>query len=254
MALRGRWRNSRIFLLKQVNGTTIYLRDVASVSDGFQVQTNVVRQDGHRGVLLSVLKNGNASTLDVVKGIRTLLPRVASTVPPELKMTPLSDQSFSCVELLKESFAGDHCRGPHGDHDSCLPRKLAIYPDYCSLYSAFNSYFGDCAQSDGRDDQYDDFGVDWRWRSVFSWMTQPLRSRISSAFWKRAFPLREAILEGAAQISVPALVSTLCICIVFLPMFFLGGVARYLFVPLAEAVGFCHARQLCSGVVLWSQP
>ena len=79
--------------LKQVNGTTIYLHDVASVSDGFQVQTNIVRQDGHRGVLISIVKNGNASTLDVVSGIRKLLPRVASTLPPELKMTPLSDQS-----------------------------------------------------------------------------------------------------------------------------------------------------------------
>jgi hypothetical protein len=80
--------------LKQVNGTTIYLRDVASVSDGFQVQTNVVRQDGRRGVVVSILKNGNASTLDVVKGIRAMLPRVASTVPPGLKMSPLSDQSI----------------------------------------------------------------------------------------------------------------------------------------------------------------
>src|SRR6185369_13707061 len=79
--------------LKQVNGTTIYLRDVASVSDGFQVQTNVVRQDGHRCVLISILKNGNSSTLDVVKGIRGILPRVATTLPPQVKMTPLSDQS-----------------------------------------------------------------------------------------------------------------------------------------------------------------
>jgi multidrug efflux pump subunit AcrB len=79
--------------LKQVNGTTIYLRDVVSVSDGFQVQTNIVRADGRRGVLISVLKSGNSSTLDVVKGIRGILPRVASTVPPQLKMTPLSDQS-----------------------------------------------------------------------------------------------------------------------------------------------------------------
>src|SRR5579863_10319422 len=80
--------------IRQVNGTTIYLRDVSAVSDGFQVQTNIVRQDGHRGVLVSVLKSGNASTLDVVKGIRSMLPRVASTVPPQLKMTPLSDQSI----------------------------------------------------------------------------------------------------------------------------------------------------------------
>ena len=76
-----------------MNGTTIYLHDVASFSDGFQVQTNVVRQDGHRGVLISIVKNGNSSTLDVVRGIRKQLPHVASTLPPELKITPLSDQS-----------------------------------------------------------------------------------------------------------------------------------------------------------------
>jgi multidrug efflux pump subunit AcrB len=79
--------------VKQVGNTTIYLRDIATVSDGFQVQTNVVRQDGRHGVLISILKAGNASTLDVVKGIRNLLPRAASTAPPELRMVPLSDQS-----------------------------------------------------------------------------------------------------------------------------------------------------------------
>ena len=91
--------------LKQVNGTTIYLHDVASVSDGFQVQTNIVRQDGHRGVLISILKNGNASTFDVVKGVRAMLPRIASTVPPNLKMTPLSDQSFFVRAAVQGSSA-----------------------------------------------------------------------------------------------------------------------------------------------------
>ena len=79
--------------LKEVNGTTIYLHDVASVSDGFAVQTNIVRQDGRRGVLISILKNGNASTLDVVSGVRKLLPRVLSTVNPNIRLTPLADQS-----------------------------------------------------------------------------------------------------------------------------------------------------------------
>ena len=79
--------------IKQVNGTTIYLRDVAAVNDGFQVQTNIVRQDGRRGVLISILKNGNSSTLDVVSGIRKSLPRVESTLPPALRIVPLSDQS-----------------------------------------------------------------------------------------------------------------------------------------------------------------
>ena len=80
--------------IKQVGGTTIYLRDVATASDGFALQTNVVRQDGHRGVLMSILKAGNASTLSVVSGVKSLLPRVASIVPPTLKMTPLADQSI----------------------------------------------------------------------------------------------------------------------------------------------------------------
>jgi cytochrome c oxidase subunit 2 len=79
--------------IKQVDGAMIYMRDVATVSDGFQVQTNIVRQDGHRGVLVSVLKAGNASTLNVVKGMRAMLPGIATIVPPQLRMVPLSDQS-----------------------------------------------------------------------------------------------------------------------------------------------------------------
>src|ERR1700742_3826655 len=79
--------------IKQVNGAIVYLRDVATVSNGFAFQTNIVRQDGHRGVLISVLKAGNASTLSVVSGIRGVLPRVATLVPPQLKITPLADQS-----------------------------------------------------------------------------------------------------------------------------------------------------------------
>jgi multidrug efflux pump subunit AcrB len=77
-----------------VGSTTIYLRDVATVSDGFAPQTNVVREDGRRGVLMSILKAGNASTLSVVSRVQKLLPRVATIVPPELKMTPLADQSI----------------------------------------------------------------------------------------------------------------------------------------------------------------
>jgi multidrug efflux pump subunit AcrB len=80
--------------IKQTPGTTIYLRDLSSVSDSFQVQTNIVRQDGHRGVPVTVPKSGNASTLDVVKGICELLPRVASIAPPSLRMVPLADQSI----------------------------------------------------------------------------------------------------------------------------------------------------------------
>src|SRR6266849_6228346 len=80
--------------IKVVGNSTMYLRDVANVRDGFAPQTNIVRQDGRRGALVSVLKAGNASTLDVVRGIRGLLPRVAQTLPPELKILPLADQSI----------------------------------------------------------------------------------------------------------------------------------------------------------------
>jgi multidrug efflux pump subunit AcrB len=79
--------------IKEVSNSTIYLRDVANVRDGFAPQTNIARQDGNRGVLLSILKAGNASTLDVVKGVRDLLPRVEQTLPPELRIRPLADQS-----------------------------------------------------------------------------------------------------------------------------------------------------------------
>ena len=91
--------------IKQLGGTTIYLRDVATVSDGFALQTNVVRQDGHRGVLMSILKAGNASTLSVVGGVKSLLPRVASIVPPSLKMTPLADQSIFVRSAVSGLFA-----------------------------------------------------------------------------------------------------------------------------------------------------
>ena len=80
--------------VKVVGNSTIYLRDVANIRDGFAPQTNIVRQDGHRGALVSILKAGNASTIDVVKGIRDLLPRVAQTLPPELRIVPLADQSI----------------------------------------------------------------------------------------------------------------------------------------------------------------
>ncbi len=93
--------------LRQVNGTTIYMHDIGTVSDGSIPQTNIVRQDGHRGVLLVVLKSGNASTLSVVSGIRSILPRVKATLPPELQIKPIGDQSIfvraSIVGVVREA-------------------------------------------------------------------------------------------------------------------------------------------------------
>jgi CzcA family heavy metal efflux pump len=224
--------------IKQVNGTTIYLRDVASVSDGFQVQTNVVRQDGHRGVLVSILKSGNASTLDVVKGIRGILPRVASTVPPQLKMTPLSDQSIfvrAAVQgVVREAIIAAALTAVMilvflGSWRSTLIIAISI-PLSILTSIIILGLIGETINTMTLGGLALAVGI------LVDDATVTIEN--IERFLEQGYALREAILEGASQISVPALVSTLCICIVFLPMFFLGGVARFLFVPLAEAVVF----------------
>jgi CzcA family heavy metal efflux pump len=224
--------------LKQVNGTTIYLRDVASVSDGFQVQTNVVRLDGRRGVLISILKSGNASTLSVVKGIRAILPRVASTVPPQLKMTPLSDQSIfvrAAVQgVIREAIIAAGLTAVMilvflGSWRSTLIIAISI-PLSILTSVIILGLIGETINTMTLGGLALAVGI------LVDDATVTIEN--IERFLEEGYLLREAILEGASQISVPALVSTLCICIVFLPMFFLGGVARYLFVPLAEAVVF----------------
>jgi CzcA family heavy metal efflux pump len=224
--------------IKQVDGTTIYLRDVASVSDGFQVQTNIVRQDGRRGVLVSILKSGNASTLDVVKGIRGILPRVASTVPSQLKMTPLSDQSIfvrAAVQgVVREAIIAAALTAVMilvflGSWRSTLIIAISI-PLSILTSIIILGLIGETINTMTLGGLALAVGI------LVDDATVTIEN--IERFLEQGYPLREAILEGASQISVPALVSTLCICIVFLPMFFLGGVARFLFVPLAEAVVF----------------
>jgi len=224
--------------LKQVNGTTIYLRDVASVSDGFQVQTNVVRQDGRRGVLVSVLKNGGASTLDVVSGIRGLLPRVKLTLPPELNLTPLGDQSVfvrAAVEgVIREAIIAAVLTAIMilvflGSWRSTIIIAISIPLSILTSVIVL-SLIGETINTMTLGGLALAVGI------LVDDATVTIEN--IERFLEDGYSLREAILEGAAQISVPALVSTLCICIVFLPMFFLSGVARFLFVPLAEAVVF----------------
>jgi CzcA family heavy metal efflux pump len=224
--------------VRQVNGTTVYLRDVSSVSDGFQVQTNVVRQDGHRGVLVSILKSGNASTLDVVKGIRSILPRVASTVPPQLKMTPLSDQSFfvrAAVQgVIREAIIAAGLTAIMiliflGSWRSTLIIAISIPLSILTSLIVLG-LIGETINTMTLGGLALAVGI------LVDDATVTIEN--IERFLEQGHPLHEAIIEGASQISVPALVSTLCICIVFLPMFFLGGVARFLFVPLAEAVVF----------------
>jgi CzcA family heavy metal efflux pump len=222
----------------EVNGAIVYLRDVATVSNGASFQTNVVRQDGRRGVLISILKAGNASTLSVVQGIRDLLPRVAQTVPPELKMTPLSDQSVfvrSAVSgVIREAVIAAALTGLMillflGSWRSTLIIAVSIPLSILTSVIVL-SMIGETINTMTLGGLALAVGI------LVDDATVTIEN--IERFLENGYELREAILDGAAQIAVPALVSTLCICIVFLPMFFLTGVSRYLFVPLAEAVMF----------------
>jgi multidrug efflux pump subunit AcrB len=224
--------------IKVVRNAVIYLRDVATVSDGYAPQTNIVRQDGRRGVLMSVLKAGTASTIDVVKGIRETLVRAAQTLPPNLNITALSDQSVfvkSAVSgVVREAVLATVLTAAMillflGTWRSTLIIAISIPVSILSSVIVFSAVgqtinimtLGGLALAVGI--LVDDATV----------TIENIERHL-----EEGAVLRDAILQGAAQIAIPALVSTLCICIVFLPMFFLGGVAHYLFVPLAEAVVF----------------
>ncbi|HEX4651899.1 MAG TPA: efflux RND transporter permease subunit, partial [Granulicella sp.] len=224
--------------IKQVGGSTIYLRDVATVADGSIPQTNIVRQDGKRGVLVTVLKSGSASTLDVVKGVRGILPRVALMLPPALKMTPIGDQSIfvrgSVIGVIREAVIAAVLTGLMillflGSWRSTVIIAVSIPLSILSSVIVLGLMgqtinimtLGGLALAVGI--LVDDATV---------------TIENIERYLEEGHGLHEGILEGAAQIAVPALVSTLCICIVFLPMFFLSGVAKFLFVPLAEAVVF----------------
>ena len=224
--------------IKTINDTTIYIHDVAHVRDGFAPQTNVVRQDGSRGVLLTVLKNGGASTLDIVKNIRTMLPDLLKRVPRDLNVKLLFDQSLfvraAIQGVVREALTAACLTAAMillflGSWRSTLIIAISIPLSILAsviLLSALGETFnimtlGGLALAVGI--LVDDATV------TIENIERHLRQRKE---------LEQSILDGAQEIAVPALVSTLSICIVFVPMFFLTGVARYLFVPLGEAVVF----------------
>jgi CzcA family heavy metal efflux pump len=224
--------------VKQVGNSTIYLRDVATVSDGFTPQTNIVRQDGQRGVLISILKAGTASTIDVVKGIRDALPRVAQTVPPELKMTPLADQSIfvsaAVNGVIREALIATALTAAMilvflGSWRSTIIIAVSIPLSILGAVMVL-SFLGETINIMTLGGLALAVGV------LVDNATVTIENM--ERHLEEGHALETAILEGAAQIAAPSLVATLCICIVFLPMFFLNGVVKFLFVPLAEAVVF----------------
>lgn len=224
--------------IKTVGDSTIYIQDVAFVRDGFPPQTNIVRVDGQRSVLLTIQKAGEASTLNVISGIKNLLPQIKAGLPPSLQIRPLADQSLfvraSIEGVLKEATIAACLTGLMilvflGSWRSTLIIAVSIPLSILSsivVLSAIGETFnimtlGGLALAVGI--LVDDATV----------TIENIHRNIADGK-----EIEQAILDGAAQIAVPALVSTLSICVVFVPMFFLTGVARYLFVPLAEAVVF----------------
>ncbi|MBV9508117.1 MAG: efflux RND transporter permease subunit, partial [Acidobacteriia bacterium] len=224
--------------IKAQNGTTIFVHDVANVRDGFSPQTNVVRRNGQRGALLTVMKIGTASTLNIVQQVRDMLPQIASTLPPALKIEPIADQSLfvraAVTGVVREAVIAACLTAVMillflGSWRSTLiiaiSIPLSILTSICVMSALGETInimtLGGLALAVGI--LVDDATV--------------TIENIDRNF-DEGKDLHTGIVDGAAQIAVPALVSTLCICIVFLPMFFLTGVARYLFVPLAEAVVF----------------
>lgn len=224
--------------IRQVNGAMIYIRDVATVSDGSIPQTNIVRQDGRRGVLLTVLKSGTASTLDVVSGIHAKLGQIASTLPPELKITPIGDQSIfvraSIEGVIREAVIAAALTGLMillflGSWRSTVIIGISIPLSILTSIIVL-SFLGQTINIMTLGGLALAVGI------LVDDATVTIEN--IERYLEEGHGLQNAILEGASQISVPALVSTLCICIVFLPMFFLSGTSRFLFVPLAEAVVF----------------
>jgi len=224
--------------IKVVNGAVVYVRDVAQVRDGYAIQQNIVNQNGKRAVLLQINKSGTASTLDVVKRVRAALPRIQSTLPSALKIDLIADQSIfvkasvqgvvreatiaACLTALMILLFLGSLRSTAIVAVSIPLSILASIAMLHALGESLNTTtLGGLALAVGI--LVDDTTV---------------TIENINRYLGMGHGLRKSIIEGSAEIALPALVSTLSICIVFLPMALLSGVARYLFLPLAEAVIF----------------
>ncbi len=225
--------------IRASQGAIVYIKDVAQVRNGYAVQTNVVRSNGHRSAFLTVLKNGQASTLDIVNQVKAALPRVKADLPAALRITPLFDQSIfvrsSINEVLREAsiaailtalmillFLGSW----RSTLIVCISIPLSILTSLCILSALGETInvmtLGGLALAVGI--LVDDATVE------IENTHRNLEHKNTS--------LVHAILDSASQVAMPALVSTLAICIVFLPVLLLTGAAKFLFTPLAEAVVF----------------
>jgi multidrug efflux pump subunit AcrB len=224
--------------IRQVNNAMVYIRDVAHVRDGFAVQTNIVAQNRTRSALLTVLKSASASTLDIISRVKAALPRIKATLPPELDITQLFDQSIfvraAINGVVKEGVIAACLTALMillflGSWRSTLVVATSIpLSILCSviILSALGQTLNLMTLG----------GLALAVGILVDDATVEIENIHRNLAMKK--PMVRAILDGASQIAVPAFVSTLCICIVFVPIFFLSGTARFLFQPLAMAVIF----------------
>lgn len=224
--------------VKTVNGTTVFLRDIAHVRDGFRPQQSMVRVDGHKGTLLSILKSPGASTLDIVKRVRETLPGVQATLPKELKVSLLFDQSVfvraAVEDVVKEGGIAAGLTALMillflGSWRSTIVVVISI-PLSILVSSILLAALGQTMNLMTLGGMALAVGI----------LVDDATVEIENIHRNLGLgkPLTQAILDGASQIATPAFVSTLAICIVFIPIFFISGVARSLFSPLAMAVVF----------------
>jgi CzcA family heavy metal efflux pump len=226
------------FPVKTVDGAPVFVRDVAHVRDGFTPQTNIVHVDGKRSVLISILKTGQSSTLDVINAIKKRLPQIKASLPESMNIKPVGDQSVfvraAINDVVREGVIAAALTALMillfiGSWRSTIIIAISIPLSILTAIIALSSLgqtinvmtLGGLALAIGM--LVDDATVEME------------NVNRHLAMGKE---VSQAILDGAQEIATPAFVSTLCICIVFVPMFFLQGVARYLFVPMGEAVVF----------------
>src|SRR5689334_10817799 len=232
--------------IRSVNGAMVYVRDVAQVRDGNPPQTNIVHVEGNRSVLMQVLKNGSVSTLAIIQGIKDKVEQLKALVPDNMRMSLIGDQSL----FIKAAISGVIVEGVVAAALTSLMILIFLGSWRSTVIIATSiplSVLGSVA-------------VLWALGETLNIMTlgglalavgilvDDATVTIENINWhlEQGKEVEPAILDGAAQIVTPAFVSLLCICIVFVPMFFLPGVARFLFVPMAEAV---MAAMVCSFIL-----
>jgi multidrug efflux pump subunit AcrB len=224
--------------IKTVNGATVSIRDVAQVRDGFQVQNNIVRMNGSRGVLITITRNGQASTLTIVDAVKKALPRILASLPAELKVAALADQSVFVLATIqgveREALIAAALTGLMillflGSWRStlivCISIPLSILASL-SILSLLNQTINVMTLG----------GLALAVGILVDDATVEIENTHRNLGMRK--PLMHAVMDGASQIAVPTFVATLSICIVFVPVLLLTGTARHLFTPLAIAVVF----------------